>query len=178
MLAFTSASLGSTDYLSSVEPLEQSSLDELALLVCLKAAPRSKGIAPWSNSDAREVQQEFLRRVIQHGAIAPDIGRAALLYAAIQVSANSLLQSTIDANWQVRSATKDAVQLVVEICRRFPKKVQQLRTRHDSRTPLEVNDEYDVQDLLHALLWLHLMTFDPRSGLRATAAFRLAWISC
>ncbi len=63
--------------------------------------------------------------------------------------------------WQVRSATKDAVQLVAEICRRFPKTVQQLRTRHDSRLPLEVNDEYDVQDLLHALLWLHFDDVRP-----------------
>jgi hypothetical protein len=161
ILALTCARLGSTDYLCGVEPLEQSSLDELALLVCLKAAPHSKGIGPWNSTDAREIHQEFLKRVIQQGAIASDIGRAALLYAAIQVSANSLLQSTIDANWQVRSATKDAIQLVVEICRRFPKTVQQLRTRHDSRPPLDVNDEYDVQDLLHALLWLHFDDVRP-----------------
>ena len=33
--------------------------------------------------------------------------------------------------------------------------VRQLRTRHDDRKTFEVNDEYDVQDLLHALLKIH-----------------------
>ncbi len=30
-----------------------------------------------------------------------------------------------------------------------------MRDRHDSRATLELEDEYDVQDLLHALLHLH-----------------------
>lgn len=32
---------------------------------------------------------------------------------------------------------------------------RQLRTRHDNRETLTIKDEYDVQDLLHALLLLH-----------------------
>lgn len=35
---------------------------------------------------------------------------------------------------------------------RFQTVARQLRARHDDRTTLEVSDEYDVQDLLHALL--------------------------
>ncbi len=50
--------------------------------------------------------------------------------------------------------TKDPVELVCELCRRFPLVVRQLRSRHQNRTTLEVADEYDVQDLLHALLKL------------------------
>jgi hypothetical protein len=37
---------------------------------------------------------------------------------------------------------------------RFHAVAVQLRDRHDSRTTLDANDEYDVQDLMHALLWL------------------------
>jgi hypothetical protein len=44
---------------------------------------------------------------------------------------------------------------VVEICNNFHKVVKQLRARHDHRHTLDVNDEYDVQDLLHSLLHLH-----------------------
>ena len=36
--------------------------------------------------------------------------------------------------------------------RRFPQIVRQLRRRHDDRPTLEISDEYDVQDLLHAVL--------------------------
>lgn len=51
----------------------------------------------------------------------------------------------------------DAVDDVVLVCRRFDAVQRQLRRRHANRATLEVNDEYDVQDLLHALL---LVDFD------------------
>ena len=38
---------------------------------------------------------------------------------------------------------------------RFHKVVRQLRVRHGGREILDINDEYDVQDLLHALLQLY-----------------------
>ena len=38
---------------------------------------------------------------------------------------------------------------------RFHAVAKQLRARHADRGTLDVNDEYDVQDLLHALLQLH-----------------------
>lgn len=37
---------------------------------------------------------------------------------------------------------------------RFHLVVRQLRSRHEDRETLSVSDEYDVQDLLHALLWI------------------------
>lgn len=41
------------------------------------------------------------------------------------------------------------------IFERFHIIARQLRTRHGRRATLNINDEYDVQDLLHALLLLH-----------------------
>ena len=41
-----------------------------------------------------------------------------------------------------------------QICSRFNCVVKQLRKRHDQRPTLNVNDEYDVQDLFHSLLKL------------------------
>lgn len=49
---------------------------------------------------------------------------------------------------------------VARICSRFPLVVRQLRHRHGARETLDVNDEYDVQDLLHGLL--HLFFDDVR----------------
>lgn len=43
----------------------------------------------------------------------------------------------------------DAIEL---LCNRFPVVVSQLRDRHGDRPTLDVSDEYDVQDLMHALL--------------------------
>lgn len=55
----------------------------------------------------------------------------------------------------------DCEELLETIFNRFHKVVRQLRTRHSKRNTLEVNDEYDVQDLLHALLMLHFDDIRP-----------------
>lgn len=44
---------------------------------------------------------------------------------------------------------------------RFHSVAVQLRQRHDARPTLDVSDEYDVQDLLHALLRLHFDDIRP-----------------
>jgi hypothetical protein len=55
------------------------------------------------------------------------------------------------------SSSDDPVELIVSHCRRFPLFVRQLATRQRSRPPFDVQDEYDVQDALHAVL---LLSFD------------------
>lgn len=42
-----------------------------------------------------------------------------------------------------------------QICERFHLVARQLRSRREGRPTLSVHDEYDAQDLLHALLFLH-----------------------
>jgi len=59
-----------------------------------------------------------------------------------------------------RSAGPAAIDRVVSICDRFHLATRQLRSQHDDRDTLNVQDEYDVQDLLHALL--HLFFDDIR----------------
>ena len=44
---------------------------------------------------------------------------------------------------------------------RFHQVVKRLRVRHDKRGTLDVKDEYDAQDLLHALLSLHFKDIRP-----------------
>ncbi|MGT4069294.1 UNVERIFIED_CONTAM: hypothetical protein I5919_10705 [Aeromonas hydrophila] len=48
-----------------------------------------------------------------------------------------------------------------ELVLRFHAVVVQLRSRHMERPTLDVNDEYDVQDLMHALLRLHFNDVRP-----------------
>jgi len=50
---------------------------------------------------------------------------------------------------------RDALPLVVKLCRRFHLFARQLQDRHRHRGTVRVADEYDVQDLMHALLKLH-----------------------
>ncbi|MCA9130379.1 MAG: DUF2321 domain-containing protein [Bdellovibrionales bacterium] len=55
----------------------------------------------------------------------------------------------------VTQASLHSFQLVEHICSHFPSVAQQLRKRHSNRPTLTIEDEYDVQDLMHALLLIH-----------------------
>ena len=50
------------------------------------------------------------------------------------------------------TATTNTLARVIQLCERFHRVALRLRSRHDGRTPFEIKDEYDVQDLLDALL--------------------------
>lgn len=55
----------------------------------------------------------------------------------------------------------DGLTLIINILERFPAFCRQLRKRYNDRGTIEVNDEYDVQDLVHALLTLHFDDIRP-----------------
>lgn len=62
--------------------------------------------------------------------------------------------------WQRRSSAGEekgrvnSFDVIKLICDRFHRIGRQLKSRHENRETLEINDEYDVQDLMHALLML------------------------
>jgi len=62
-----------------------------------------------------------------------------------------------------------ALEQVIRICNNFHKIAKQLRERHDGRPPLIVNDEYDVQDLLHSLLHLYFTDIRPEEFVPSNA---------
>lgn len=73
--------------------------------------------------------------------------------------ASSYLQSLIDEveefwddSQAAGSQAADPLASVVKLCGRFNKVARQLQSRRDNRGTIEIEDEYDVQDLLHALL--------------------------
>jgi hypothetical protein len=55
----------------------------------------------------------------------------------------------------------DQLNLIERLCLRFHSAARALRSRHNDRPTLEINDEYDVQDLLHAFLRLHFDDIRP-----------------
>ena len=59
--------------------------------------------------------------------------------------------------FQTKSALHEHIRqmlMLERLCSRFHLVARQLRSRHSNRDTLHVEDEYDVQDLLHALLTL------------------------
>lgn len=65
------------------------------------------------------------------------------------------------AGGKVASPMPKFVDVVLFICDRFHLVAQQLRHRRDNRPTLTITNEYDVQDLLHALLRLHFDDVRP-----------------
>lgn len=55
----------------------------------------------------------------------------------------------------------DGISNVLGICKKFHVVARQLRNRRNNRTTLEIEDEYDVQDLLHSLLKIYFDDIRP-----------------
>ena len=76
-------------------------------------------------------------------------------------NAGAVLSSMIDEVEEYSSDEPEAedepdrLNLLERLCLRFHAAARQLQARHGSRTTLTIEDEYDVQDLLHAILRLH-----------------------
>jgi hypothetical protein len=89
-----------------------------------------------------------------------DIGRSITEKAQlIAFLANKFLKGTLetkDSGPRVQFAKEavDAIQVVLQIGDRFKTVSRQLKHRHGGRATLEIKDEYDFQDLFHALLRL------------------------
>jgi ribosomal protein S8 len=58
----------------------------------------------------------------------------------------------------------EKIELLKVILNRFHEVVVQLRHRYNDRTTLDVEDEYDVQDILHALLRIHFDDIRPEEN--------------
>ena len=56
---------------------------------------------------------------------------------------------------------QNSLKLVEQICSRFHLVAKQLKSRYSGRKPLEINDEYDTQYLLHALLQIYFNDIRP-----------------
>ena len=76
-------------------------------------------------------------------------------YQLVKNSIQSLIDLLESQNIPYNESEKYDLNHELEVLfRRFHKVARQLRTRHANRETLDIKDEYDVQDLLHALLYL------------------------
>lgn len=115
----------------------------------------------------------------QHGDIRRSIVEKAMMIAFLGQKLIDGSLETKGAGPYVRfaSASIDSVQTALELGARFHLVSRQLARRHDGRATLIVQDEYDAQDLFHALLRISLATCDVRNGRRAARVLQNAWTS-
>jgi hypothetical protein len=119
-----------------------------------------------------DLDRTFLERCGLGRLETDDIGRAALVYFALRRTVAERIRAMLRDTWPANRETQDAAIIVEHLCRRFPLYARQLQHRRqdvpasgkketDRRPTIEMKDEYDVQDSLHALLKLHFDDVRP-----------------
>jgi hypothetical protein len=90
-------------------------------------------------------------------------------------SARSVLESLIQeveeygSNLTAEQPPPRTLEIIEHLCNRFHLVARQLRSRHSNRPTLEIEYEYDVQDLFHALLKLQFDDIRPEEGTPTSA---------
>ena len=68
---------------------------------------------------------------------------------------NALDNDKVEVPKMVSTKNRNSLNELIYLLDRFHLVTKQLRDRYDSRDTLDVEDEYDVQDLLHSLLYIY-----------------------
>src|SRR3990167_944490 len=125
--------------------------EELSLLTqssdLLQAAAMIIAYCPAWSEELHKIEEVFTARVLAESISLTNRCEAA--------AALVLAQRVTDRVGVMAGAASSSRDVVLALCRRFPLFAKQLTVRHGSRAPVKIQDEYDVQDLFHAILRLH-----------------------
>ena len=108
-----------------------------------------------------QLDEPLLSRVVLTEPGVLDLPGAAILLQATEAAVRRRVAWFISSSESVVDYSASALGVLVRLLRRFHLAVQQLQRRHGGRGSHSVNDEYDVQDLLHAMLKLHFDDVRP-----------------
>ncbi len=145
----------------SLPPLEQMSISELALIYWLNVSQKQVATQlGLVEKDDRE-KQLLLSKLATNVEIQTDTAAAALMLLSANAIVQHFVESTTAINWQIGKHERDAIALLERLFSRFPLFVLTLEDRYNNRTTIEIQDEYDVQDCVHALLNLHFEDVRP-----------------
>ncbi len=152
--------IGVTWTMHSTPRLRDLSLANLCLLYWLinqKALATSIGLT----LNEAELAAVVLESAFLNQNHCDDLADAGLILYATEGIVERTIQSSIEETWKAPCNTRAATALVRAICQRFPIAANTLADRHDNRPTISMTDEYDVQDLLCALLKLHFADVRP-----------------
>jgi len=152
--------IGVTWTMHSTPRLQDLSLSSLSLLywiISQKALATSIGLT----LNEQELAAAVLRMAFLNQNHCDDLADAGLILYATENVVERTIQASVEEAWKAPRNTQAATALVRAICDRFTVVANALATRHDNRPTLSITDEYDVQDLLGALLKLHFTDVRP-----------------
>lgn len=109
----------------------------------------------------RQLDEALLLRLalVQHDGL--DVPTAALVLQSSETAVRRRVAWYMTASEAGLQGSQGSLGVLVGVLRRFHVAVQQLRHRYGGRDPFPVKDEYDAQDLLHAVLKFHFDDVRP-----------------
>jgi hypothetical protein len=152
-------------HLGAPWPIQQPRIKELSLpILSLLYWMNNQG--PLATSTGLKIPEQELATAILIRAFTAqdaydDLADAGLILHATQAIVERTIQSRIEETWQAPLNGQSATALLSTICDRFAIVANTLSQRHDQRPTITITDEYDVQDLLGALLKLHFTDVRP-----------------
>lgn len=152
--------LGVTWTLHSTPRLQDLSLAGLGLL-CWLAGQQPLAASMGLRPNEKEFAAAVLRMALLNQNHCDDLADAGLILHAMENVIEHTIQASIEETWKAPRNAQSATALVRTICDRFPIIANALTDRYDSRATILMTDEYDVQDLLGALLKLHFADVRP-----------------
>jgi REase_DpnII-MboI len=134
-------------------------LPSLSLLICLAAATSMRmNIAQTESLRSSDFQRGLLQRLLIEEVEERDIARLGAIRAGLFLSARQELGRLLDEHGTATASgsrlRSEAISLVQRVFDSFHAFALELRNRQRDRTPFEIRDEYDVQDLMRAMLGL------------------------
>lgn len=158
--AVAASHLSVTWTLHSTPRLQDLSLTTLSLLHWLvNQKPLATGIG--LSLDEEQLASAMLQTALLGTNHCDDLADAGLIRYAVGNIVERTLEASIEATWKAPRNTQAAAALVRVICERFNVVANALTDRHDNRATITMSDEYDVQDLMGALLRLHFTDVRP-----------------
>jgi hypothetical protein len=158
--AVAAIQIGVTWTLHSTPRLQDLSLANLSLLYWImsqKALATNIGLT----LNEQELAVAVLQMAFSHQNHCDDLADAGLIQHATESIVERTIQASVEEAWKAPRNTQAATALVRAICDRFTIVSNALAERHDHRATISITDEYDVQDLLGALLKLHFTDVRP-----------------
>jgi hypothetical protein len=109
----------------------------------------------------QELAAAVLRMAILNQVHCDDLADAGLILYATETTVERTIQARVEETWKAPHNTQAAAAVVRTICDRFTIVANALTDRYNNRATIAMTDEYDVQDLLGALLKLHFKDVRP-----------------
>jgi hypothetical protein len=100
----------------------------------------------------KDIQFDLVSRILGETITVSEESECSTIWIVVRRAIDGLVLGAEEAT---------PLERIVVLCRRFPLFVERLQNRQHGRLPSAVSDEYDVQDLLHAILKLHFDDVRP-----------------